>query len=338
MSPISLAKLAQHLSAQLNGDPHCEIHGIAPLDKAVAGQISFLHNSQYRSFLTTTQASAVILAPQDAPSYQGNSLVMANPYLGYAKTAALFVPNPVVKPGIHPSVVVGINCHIAPTASIAAGCVIGDHVVIGEHTVLGPGCSIGDHCILGANCWLYARVVLYPRVTMGDRVILHSGVVIGSDGFGLVNDKGVWYKIPQLGGVRMGHDVEVGANTTIDRGALEDTVIEDGVKLDNLIQIAHNVQIGAHTAIASGTAIAGSVCIGKHCMIGGAVGISGHLQIVDGVILTAGTEVSASITQPGVYSSGMPHQPNLQWRKNVTRFKQLDDIARRLKKLEKDNL
>lgn len=335
---ISLEKLAQHLSAQLDGDPQCQITGIAPLDKAVAGNISFLNNPQYRPFLKTTQASAVILSSKDIPFYTGNSLIMENPYLGYAKAATLFVLEPPIKPGIHPTAVIGENCHIAPTARIAAHSVIGEGVCIGEHTVVGPGCTVGDHSNLGENCLLYAHVTVYHGVYIGNNVILHSGTVIGSDGFGMVNDKGIWYKIPQLGGVRIGNHVEIGANTTIDRGALEDTVIEDGVKLDNLIQIAHNIRIGAHTAIAAGTIIAGSTQIGKHCMIGGGVAISGHLQITDGVILTAKTEVSSSITEPGIYSSGMPAQPNLAWRKNIIRFKQLDDIARRLKKLEKNNL
>jgi len=335
---ISLEQLAQHLSAQLNGDPQCEITGIAPLDKAIAGQISFLNNPQYRSFLNTTQASAVILSPKDASSYSGNSLVMANPYLGYAKVATLFTPKSSAKTGVHPGAVIGENCRIASSASIAASCVIGDNVSIGEQTIVGPGCTIGDNSSLGDHCLLHAHVTLYHGVCIGDRAIVHSGAVLGADGFGLVNDKGIWYKIPQLGGVKVGHDVEIGANTTIDRGALEDTVIGDGVKLDNLIQIAHNVRVGAHTAIAGGTVVAGSVDIGKHCMIGGGVAISGHLQITDGVILTSKTEVGSSITEPGVYSSGMPSQPNLQWRKNIIRFTQLDDMARRLKKLEKNNL
>lgn len=333
---FSLQHIAHHLSAELRGDPHCEIKSIAPLDKAVEGQISFLNNPQYRSFLSTTRATALILSPKDASAYTGNCLIMANPHLGYAKVATLFTPPHAVKQGVHPSAVIGQDCHIAPSASIAAGCVIGNHVSIGENTILGPGCSVGDRSTIGSDTVLYAHVTLYHRIQVGDGVILHSGVVIGADGFGFVPDEttGHWYKIPQLGGVRIGHAVEVGANTTIDRGALEDTVIEEGVKLDNLIQIAHNVRIGAHTVIAGGTAIAGSVEIGKHCMIGGDAAISGHLQITDGVILTARTEVGSSISQPGVYSSGMPSQPNLQWRKNIVRFTQLDQMARRLKKLE----
>jgi UDP-3-O-[3-hydroxymyristoyl] glucosamine N-acyltransferase len=331
---FSLQQLAQHLSAELHGDPQCEISGVAPLDKATKGQISFLSDPKYQSFLTTTSAAAVILSAKDAAIYTGNKLVMNNPYLGYAKVATLFIPKSATKPGIHPTAVIGEHCHIAPTASIGAHCVIGENVTVGANTRIGPGCTIGDSSSVGENCLLHAQVTLYHRVTIGNGTILHSGVVIGADGFGMVNDQGVWHKIPQLGGVKIGEHVEIGANTAVDRGALEDTVIEDGVKLDNLIQIAHNVHIGAHTAIAGGTVVAGSVKIGKYCMIGGGVAISGHLQITDKVILTAKAEVGHSITEPGIYSSGMPYQPNLQWRKNITRFRQLDEMARRLKRLE----
>lgn len=336
---ISLEKLAQHLSAQLQGDPQCQITGIASLDKATVGKISFLNDPKYRPFLATTKASAVILSPKDVALYTGNTLVMENPYLGYAKTAVLFTPKPSIKPGIHPTVMIGERCHIAPTASIAAYCVIGDDVCIGEHTIINPSCTIGDHSILGEHCLLYAHVTVYHDVHIGNHVILHSGAVIGSDGFGMVNDQGSWHKIPQLGGVHMGDHVEIGANTTIDRGALENTIIEEGVKLDNLIQVAHNVKIGAHTAIAGGTMIAGSTQIGKYCVIGGSVSINGHIQIADSVMLTAKTQVASSITKPGVYSSGvMSAKPNREWQKNIVRLSQLDDIVRRLKQHEKDNL
>lgn len=336
--PHTLQELAHYLSAKLQGDADCQITGIAALDKAKSGDISFLHTPRYKPYLTTTQASAVILSPHDASSYPGNCLIAENPYLGYAKVAMLFAPRHSIPVGIHPSTVVGDDCDIAPTARIGAQCVIGNHVTIGEDAIIYPGCTVGDYSIVGAQTVLYAHVTLYHHIKIGDRVIIHSGAVIGADGFGMVNDKGHWHKIPQLGSVVIGHDVEIGANTTIDRGALEDTIIEQGVKLDNLIQIAHNVHIGAHTAIAATTAIAGSAKIGKHCIIGGGVVINGHIEIVDGVILSAKTEVGSSILEKGVYSSGMPAQPNLQWRKNIIRFSQLDDIARRLKKLEKNNL
>ena len=336
-SSFSLGLLAEQLSAELRGDPECEITNVAPLDKAQKGHIGFLHNPQYRSLLENTKASAVILSPKDLPFYVGNTLVMENPYLGYAKVANLFAKKIVAPLGIHPSVVIGQNSHIAKTASLAPYCVIGDHVTIGEHAVVGPNCNIGDNVHLGDGTLLYAGVTIYHAVFIGCRVIIHTGAVIGADGFGIVKDRGAWYKIPQLGGVQIGDEVEIGANTTVDRGALEDTILERGVTLDNLIQVAHNVHIGEQTAIAAGTLIAGSTRIGKHCMIGGGAAISGHLHIADHVILTAKTEVGSSITEPGIYSSGMPAQPNREWRKNIIRFYQLDDIARRLRKLEKNN-
>ncbi len=335
----SLQELAQYLQAELHGDATCQITGIAPLDKAQFGQISFLHIPKFKPFLDKTQASAVILAPRDAVAFTGNCLILDNPYLGYAKVAALFASTPSLAVGIHSSTVVGEHCRIAATARIGANCVIGNHVTIGEHSVVYPGCVISDRSVIGADSLLYAQVTLYHDIKLGNRVIVHSGVVIGADGFGMVNDRGIWHKIPQLGGVVIDDDVEIGANTTIDRGALEDTVIEQGVKLDNLIQVAHNVRIGAHTAIAAATIIAGSTKIGKHCMIGGGVAIGGpigtHIEIVDGVILTAKAEVGSSLLQPGVYSSGMPAVPNREWRKNIIRFSQLDNMARRLKKLER---
>ncbi|MFT3742582.1 MAG: UDP-3-O-(3-hydroxymyristoyl)glucosamine N-acyltransferase [Gammaproteobacteria bacterium] len=335
----SLKELAQYLNAELKGDPDTLIHSIAPLDKAQAGQLSFLHDHyladpKYKSFLSTTQASVVILSPKFSELSTVNQLIMDNPYLGYAKVAKLFAPKPNAQKGIHPTAVVGKNCCIAETACIGPHCVIGDEVVIGERTIVSAGCTIGDHSAIGADGTLYPKATLYHNIKIGDRVILQSGVVIGSDGFGMVNDNGTWYKIPQLGGVILGNDVEIGANTTIDRGALEDTVIGDGVKLDNQIQIGHNVRIGAHTVIAGCTGIAGSTEIGRGCMIGGAAMISGHIKLTDGVILTASAAVSSSILNPGIYSSGVPSQPNAEWRKNAVRFKQLDEMARRLKKLE----
>ncbi len=331
----SLNELSSYLKAELKGDPDCVIHSIAPLDKAQAGQISFLGDSHYQKFLTSTQASAVILSPKDAEHCQRNLLIMQNPYLGYAKVATLFQQKPMITPGIHPSAVIGQRCQISPEAHIGAHCVIGDNVSIGERTIVHPGCTVGDDSSIGMDCIIWSNVTIYHNVQIGDRVIIQGGAVLGSDGFGMVNDNGTWYKIPQLGGVSIARDVEIGANTTIDRGALEDTIIEEGVKLDNQIQIAHNVRVGAHSVIAGCTAIAGSTRIGKHCMIAGAVSINGHIEIADGVILTATSSVSSSIHQSGVYSSGTPVQLNQEWRKNVVRFFQLDDMARRLRKLER---
>ncbi len=338
----SLGELARHLGAELKGDPECTIHRIASLEKAQSGEISFYHESalsdpRYKKFLQSTQASAVILSPQHTDACSAQQLIVENPYSSYAKVAELFSPKIETDPGIHPTAVIGRDCQIAANASIGAQCVVGDRVVIGEHTVLHPGTIVGNDCTIGVNCILWSRVTLYYGVRLGDRVILHSGVVIGSDGFGMANEQGIWRKIPQIGGVCIGNDVEIGANTTIDRGALDDTYIGHGVKLDNLIQIAHNVHIGDHSIIAGCSAIAGGTRIGKHCMIGGAVSINGHIEIADGVILTATAAVSSSLLEPGIYSSGLPLQSNKEWRKNSVRFKQLDDLARRLRKLEKTN-
>jgi UDP-3-O-[3-hydroxymyristoyl] glucosamine N-acyltransferase len=335
----TLAELASHLNAELRGNASCEITGIAPLSKAQMGQITFLTDTRHEKFLASTQASAVIIDAKYAqaqPVSHANVLIMKNPALGYAKTAALFDRKSPVSSGVHPTAIIGQNCQIHPSAFIATHCIIGDNVTIGEHSHIYPNTTIGDNSIIGSHCQIWSNVSIYHQVSIGNRNIIHSGAVIGSDGFGMVNDNGTWHKIPQLGGVRTGDDVEIGANTTIDRGALEDTVIENGVKLDNLIQVAHNVHIGAHTVIAACSAIAGSTHIGKYCMFGGAVCINGHIEIADNVILTATTAVSSSITEPGVYSSGVPPQPNQAWRKNAVRFMQLDDLARRVRKLEKD--
>lgn len=333
---MTLAELAEHIGAQLEGDPTCVISSPAPLDKAGLGQISFLHDPKYKKFLPDTQASAVILNPKDKVKTNANLLLLENPPLGYAKALEKLVSLPRPKPGIHPTAVVGEHCKISQTATIGPYVVIGDHVEIGENTVIDAHCAIGDHATLGENVRLYPNVTLYHTISIGDRTIIHGGAVIGADGFGQVNDKGKWIKIPQLGNVVIGNDVEIGANTTIDRGALEDTIISDGVKLDNLIQIAHNVHIGAHTLMAGCSAVAGSTHIGKHCTIGGGVVIGGHIHIADQVMLTGTTVIHASISDPGVYSSGVPSQPNQAWRRNAVRFLQLDDMARRLRKLEKN--
>lgn len=333
----TLRELADQLKATLHGNPDCRITGIAPLDRAQQGQISFLSSPQFRHHLVTTKASAVILSANDAQQCTVDKLVTDNPYLGYAKVAALFIDKPNIKAGIHPSTVIGENCQIAASASIGAHCVIGDNVIIGENTVVSSGCIIGNNCQLGQDNYLWANVTIYYDVKIGDRNIIHSGAVIGSDGFGMANDNGIWQKIPQLGTVVIGNDVEIGANTTIDRGALDNTVIEDGVKLDNQIQIAHNVHIGAHTAIAGCTGIAGGAKIGKHCMIGGGASIVGHIEIADNVILAGTATVEKPISEAGVYGSGTGILPFRELKKMNARMRQLDELAKRLQKLEKNN-
>lgn len=330
-----LAELAAILDAELKGDPNCVITGIATLSKAQAGQIAFLDNVRYRKYLADTKASAVILAPVNLELCPTNALVLKNPYLGYAKIATLFDRKPQAKLGVHPNVVIGANCQIHPTASIGPFCTLGDDVTLGENVVLGSGCSIGDGSSIGANTQLMAGVKVYHAIRIGQRVIIHSGTVIGSDGFGFAQNNGVWQKVPQLGAVIIGNDVEIGANSAIDRGAIEDTILEDGVKIDNLVQIAHNVIIGAHTAIAGCVGIAGSTTIGKHCLIGGGVGIAGHITITDRVIITGGALVAQNIEESGIYTSGFPAQPTLAWKKIIVRVNQLDMMMQKLRDLEK---
>lgn len=332
---ISLGELADQLEVELVGDASCNITAVATLQTAGSGQVSFLANSRYRRYLISTQASAVILRPEDRDAYQGNALVSDNPYLTYARAASLLNPQARQLAGCHPSAVVELTAAIDPTAAIAANCYVAADASIGPGAQIGAGCAIGKGVSIGADSRLAANVSIADGVQIGQRVLIHSGSVIGSDGFGFAPDQGKWFKVPQLGSVIIGDDVEVGANTTIDRGALEDTVIEEGVKLDNQLQIAHNVRIGAHTAIAGATAIAGSTTIGKRCQIGGAVGIVGHLTIADDVHITAMSLVTGNIKQSGLYSSGTPLAGNKEWRKNAARFGQLDDMARRLRALEK---
>jgi UDP-3-O-[3-hydroxymyristoyl] glucosamine N-acyltransferase len=334
-SSYRLGDIAAHLGAELRGDPEAEIVGLATLQGASPGQMSFLANPSYARYLADTQASAVIIAPSVADQYGGSALLLDNPYLGYARLSHWFDPAPVATPGIHPSAVVASSATIADSASIGPLVVIEDDVVIGEGVAVGAGSIIGARCQLGDQCLLRPRVTLAHDVILGKRCHILSGAVLGSDGFGFANEKGVWHRIAQIGRVVLGDDVEVGANTTIDRGALDDTLIGKGVKLDNLIQIAHNVSIGDHSAMAAMVGIAGSTRIGRHCVFGGASGVAGHLTIGDQVHLTGMTLVSGDISEPGVYSSGTSADTNRQWRKNAVRFRQLDSLARRIKNLEK---
>jgi len=332
---ISLTDLAAHLGAELRGDGSVMITGLATLKEASAGEVAFLANESYRSQLPQTGASAVIVRPELADEVPANALLAANPYLAFAQATQLFNNRPLVAGGIHPSAV------IADTAKIADGCRIGPNAVIGEHVLLGEGCEIGagsvigDHCVLGAGCHLNANVTLYHDVVMGDRVRIHSGSVVGADGFGFAPDKGRWEKICQLGGVRIGNDVEIGANTCIDRGALGDTVIKDNVIIDNLVQIAHNVVVGEGTAMAAQAGVAGSTTLGKHCTLAGNAGVAGHLEICDGVFIGAKSAIIKSIDTPGGYATGTAQMPLNDWRKAATRFRQLDSMARRIQQLEK---
>ncbi|MCP5151226.1 MAG: UDP-3-O-(3-hydroxymyristoyl)glucosamine N-acyltransferase [Chromatiales bacterium] len=331
---MTLAQVARIIGAELHGDPSVEVERVAPLGTAGVGCISFLHNRRYRRFLPETRATAVILEPEHLSACPTAALVTDNPYLGYARVATALAPAPQWPIGIDPSASVSPDAVIDPRAHVGARAVIGARTRIGAGVFVGPGCVIEHEVEIGEGCRLSASVTVCHGVTIGRRVLIHPGVVIGADGFGIARDGEVWVKVPQLGAVRIGDDVEIGANTTIDRGALEDTVIEEGVKLDNLIQIGHNVHIGAHTAIAACVAIGGSARIGRRCTIGGAASLAGHLEIADDVHLTATSAVPNSITEPGIYSSGMPVQENRAWRRNIIRLRQLDEMARRIKALE----
>ena len=330
-----LGELAERLGAGLRGDPDILIDRVAALDAAGPRDVTFLSNRRYRSYLKDTRAGAVILASRFADACPVPVLVLDNPYLGYARAAALLLPPPEAVSGIAASAVVDPGAEVARDASIGAHCVVEAGASVGAGSSLGPGSFLGRNSSIGPGGRVAARVAICGNVAIGARAVIHPGVVIGADGFGLANDAGVWVKIPQLGGVRIGDDVEIGANTTIDRGALADTVIEDGVKLDNLIQIGHNVHVGAHTAIAAGVAVGGSTRIGSRCTIAGAASIAGHLEIADDVHVTATSAVPKSIGRAGVYSSGMPARENRVWRRNVARLGQLDDMARRLRALER---
>ncbi len=332
---LTLGELADAIDGELQGDPGCVITAVATLQNAGPGAISFLANTNYRKYLERTAASAVILKPEFAQECPTATIVTANPYLAYARAASLIVPPPSSRRGVHPRASIGKDCVIDDTAWIGPNCIVEDNVRIGAGTQLAGGCFIGRDAQVGAGGVLHANVVICHGVSIGERVIIHPGAVIGSDGFGLANENGQWLKVPQLGGVRIGNDVGIGANTSIDRGALDDTVLEDGVKLDNQIQVAHNVHIGAHTAIAGCVGISGSATIGRHCMIGGGAGIVGHLEIADNVTVTGMTMVTKSITTPGVYSSGVPAQENSDWNRNYARFRKLDQLARRLRALER---
>jgi UDP-3-O-[3-hydroxymyristoyl] glucosamine N-acyltransferase len=331
----TLGDLAARFELDVEGDPSTVIRGVATLRDAAPDELTFLANPRYRHEASTTRAGAIVVGVADAGAAPCARLVAADPYAAFARIAALFAAPLRVTPGIHPSAVVASDARVDPDASIGPLCVIESGADIAAGAVLGPHCVVGNDCAIGAGSRLVARVTLVTRVTLGRRVLIHPGAVIGADGFGLAFSGGAWLKVPQLGGVRIGDDCEIGANTTIDRGTLGDTVLGDDVRLDNQIQIGHNVVIGAHTAMAGCAAVAGSATIGRHCLIGGGAGILGHLTIADRVTVTARTLVTHSLREAGEYSSGTPVQQARRWRRNAARFAHLDDLAARIGNLEK---
>lgn len=331
----TLGDLAERLGAELRGNAALQMYGLATLQEAGPQHLSFLANAQYRKFLATTSAGCVLLTAKDAEGYSGPVLVVANPYLAYARISHLFEQRPRAAAGIHPSAIIDPSADIDPSARIGAQVVVEADAWIGPDVEVGAQSVVGARSRIGAGGRLAARVTLCHDVIIGERVVIQPGAVIGGEGFGFANEQGSWEKIAQLGGVRIGDDVEIGANTTIDRGAISDTVIGNGVKLDNQIMIAHNVQIGDNTAMAGCSGISGSTKIGRNCMIAGGAGLVGHIEVCDNVFITGMTMVTRSITEPGSYSSGTAMQTAAEWRKSAARIRHLDDMARRLQQVEK---
>ncbi|MCO1333934.1 UDP-3-O-(3-hydroxymyristoyl)glucosamine N-acyltransferase [Microbulbifer sp. OS29] len=336
---LSLARLAQELGAELRLAPGVdasqEIQGLNTLQDAGASHLAFLSNSTYRRFLKSTKAGAVLVTEECANECPVTALCVANPYLAFARATALFNTAPEAAAGIHPSAVVHPEAQVEASVRIGPGAVVEASVKLGAGAIIGANCFIGEGSVIGAGTQLYANATVHHGCFIGEKSIIHSQAVIGADGFGFAPHNGDWIKIHQLGGVQLGDEVEIGASTCIDRGALGDTVIGRGVKIDNLVQIAHNVKIGDYSAIAACTGIAGSAVIGKHCLLGGSARIAGHVTIADGCQVTANTFVTKSIEQSGNYSGALPFADSSVWRRNAVRFGQLEQMARRLKDMEK---
>jgi len=324
---LTLQQIADRLGGEVVGNAAAAVNGVATLDEAGPDEITFLANPRYRAKLAATRAGAVILGPGDRDATDMARIVADNPYAYFARTVALFHPSRAAVAGVHPTACIGAGAQVAACAEIGPLAVIGADARIGERAVIGAGTIVGDGTAIGADTILHANVTVYHDCVVGARCILHSGCVIGADGFGMAPEAGRWVKFPQVGRVVLGDDVEVGASTTIDRGALGDTVVEEGVKIDNQVQIGHNCRIGAHTVIAGCAGIAGSAVIGRHCVIAGGAGVAGHVSLADGITLTAMTLVTKSLTQPGVYSSGLPMMPHAQWLRNAVHLRRLDEIA-----------
>jgi UDP-3-O-[3-hydroxymyristoyl] glucosamine N-acyltransferase len=335
---FTLGELAEKLSARLVGDPALEITGLGSLASAGQGDLSHLSSAAYRDQLATTRAGAVILTERDLAARDGAALVVANPYLTYARATRLFAQAPALAAGVHPSALVADTAEISASARIGAGAVVGEGTRVGAEARIYPNAVIGAGCQVGDGCLIMASAVVYDDVRLGPRCVVHSGAVIGSDGFGFTPaEDGRLEAIAQLGGVTIGADVSVGACTAIDRGALDDTIIEDGVKIDNQVQIGHNCRIGAHSVICGCVGIVGSTRIGRHVVLAGGVGVGGDgpIEICDRVVVSGMTHVSASITEPGIYSGGVLHAPSRQWKRNALRFNRLDELSRRVAQLEK---
>jgi len=333
--PFRLAEIVARLGGELIGDPDVVVQRVGTLRSSGPADIAFLAHPKYRRELGETRAAAVVVSPSDRDATAIPRIVCRDPYAYFARVSALFHPPPAVVPGVDPTAVVSPAASVPPSAKVSAGCVVERGARLGENVALEAGCFVGEEAAIGTDSHLHAHVTVYARCVLGARTIVHSGAVIGADGFGFAPEGGQWLKIPQVGRVLIGDDVEVGANTTIDRGAIDDTVIEDGVKIDNQVQIGHNCRIGAHSAIAGCTGIAGSVTIGQHCMIGGAAMISGHLAIADRTVIAGGTWVTKSIDKADTYVSVIPATEGREWRRTVALLRGLERTSERIRALER---
>jgi UDP-3-O-[3-hydroxymyristoyl] glucosamine N-acyltransferase len=332
---LRLSEIVSRLGGELVGDPEVAVRRVAPLHSAGPGDLSFLAQAKYRAQLRETRAAAVVLRHEERDATGLPRILCDDPYLYFARVAQLFAPAEPVSAGVHPSAVVEAGASVPASAAVGPGAYVGPRARLGERVVVGPGCYLGADVAIGEDSRLHALVSVYAGCSVGRRAIIHSGAVIGADGFGMARDGEHWTKIPQVGRVVIGDDVEIGANTTIDRGALEDTVVEDGVKLDNQIQIGHNVRIGAHTAMAACVGVAGSARIGRYCAVGGAGMILGHLEIADHVTISAGTLVAKSILKPGTYTGIFPIAEKKEWARTAAHLRKLDKLAERVRELEK---
>ena len=332
--PASLGELATEFGCDLVGDPDTRVDRVATLANASPQSIGFLANPAYRTQLLTTKAAAVVLAETDVEDCPVAALISTDPYATYARIAGALHPPEAHAPGVHSSAVVHDSATVSNSAHISANAVVGEDCSIADGVYVGSGCVLGKRCSVGANSQLLSNVSLVEDVRIGERTIIHSGAVIGSDGFGHARHESAWIKVPQVGGVVVGNDVEIGANTAIDCGAIDDTVIEDGVRLDNLIQVGHNVRIGAHTAMIGPTAIAGSATIGKRCMISGLVGVVGHVTVCDDVVITPQVLITKDIDEPGIYSATFGAQKDMDWKRMVARFRRLGTLEKRVAELE----
>ncbi|WP_114417299.1 UDP-3-O-(3-hydroxymyristoyl)glucosamine N-acyltransferase [Marinospirillum perlucidum] len=335
METFTLAYLADYLDAELRGEPEQIISGLGSLENATSEQISFLSNPKFAAYLQTSQAGAVLLKPEQADSFSGNALLLQDPYRGFARLSHLF-DDPKPEAGFrHPTAVIDASAQLDPSVHVGPGAVIEAGCQLAAGVIIGAQCYLGKDCRINENTQLYPRVTLYRRVQVGKNCIIHSGSVIGSDGYGFAPTRQGWEKIAQLGSVVIEDQVEIGANAAIDRGALGNTHISRDVKIDNLVHLAHNVKVGEHTAITAQVGVAGSTEIGANCMFGGQTGIAGHIKVADGVQATGMSMITGSLNKGGVYSSGTGLQPSNEWRKSAVRFRQLDELHQKIRRLEK---